>query len=113
MPVDDTTKKRIDEWIKKGGRNEYGDPKDTVYAGGNQRGMDRVLSPALFVQRVCLAFDSVQAGCQSLLDFLPGFVLRFIGAPARVFVWVRAQVDQRWHREFLRFAIQLEVHGKL
>ena len=35
MPVDDTTKKRIDDWIKKGGRNEYGDPKDTVYAGGN------------------------------------------------------------------------------
>jgi len=35
MPVDDNTKKRIDDWIKKGGRNEYGDPKDTVYAGGN------------------------------------------------------------------------------
>lgn len=35
MPVDDTTKKKIDEWIKKGKRNEYGDPADTVYAGGN------------------------------------------------------------------------------
>jgi hypothetical protein len=35
MPVDDTTKKRIDDWIKKNGRNEYGDPKDTHYAGGN------------------------------------------------------------------------------
>ena len=35
MPVDDTTKKKIDDWIKKNGRNEYGDPRDTVYAGGN------------------------------------------------------------------------------
>ena len=35
MGVDDTTKKRIDDWIKKEGRNEYGDPRDTVYAGGN------------------------------------------------------------------------------
>lgn len=35
MPVDDATKKKIDEWIKKNGRNEYGDPRDTVYAGGN------------------------------------------------------------------------------
>lgn len=35
MPVSDTTKKKIDEWIKKAGRNTYGDPKDTVYAGGN------------------------------------------------------------------------------
>jgi hypothetical protein len=35
MAVDDTTKKKIDEWIKKNGRNEYGDPRDTVYAGGN------------------------------------------------------------------------------
>lgn len=35
MPVDDTTKKKIDEWIKSKGHNEYGDPKDTVYAGGN------------------------------------------------------------------------------
>lgn len=35
MAVDDATKKKIDEWIKKSGRNEYGDPRDTVYAGGN------------------------------------------------------------------------------
>jgi hypothetical protein len=35
MAVDETTKKRIDAWIKKEGRNEYGDPRDTVYAGGN------------------------------------------------------------------------------
>jgi len=35
MALDDTTKKRIDDWIKKEGRNEYGDPRDTVYAGGN------------------------------------------------------------------------------
>ena len=35
MAVDDATKKKIDEWIKKKGRNEYGDPRDTVYAGGN------------------------------------------------------------------------------
>jgi len=35
MALDDTLKKRIDDWIKKEGRNEYGDPRDTVYAGGN------------------------------------------------------------------------------
>ena len=35
MALDDTMKKRIDDWIKKEGRNEYGDPRDTVYAGGN------------------------------------------------------------------------------
>jgi len=35
MALDDTIKKRIDDWIKKEGRNEYGDPRDTVYAGGN------------------------------------------------------------------------------
>jgi hypothetical protein len=35
MAISDTTKKKIEEWIKKSGRNEYGDPKDTVYAGGN------------------------------------------------------------------------------
>ena len=35
MPVDEKTKKRVDEWIKKTGRNTYGDPRDTVYAGGN------------------------------------------------------------------------------
>lgn len=35
MPIDEEQKKKIDEWIKKSGRNEYGDPKGTVYAGGN------------------------------------------------------------------------------
>jgi hypothetical protein len=34
MAVDDQTKRRIDEWIAKNGRNEYGDPKGSVYAGG-------------------------------------------------------------------------------
>jgi hypothetical protein len=35
MPsVDDATKKRIDRWIKERNLNSYGDPKDTVYAGG-------------------------------------------------------------------------------
>jgi hypothetical protein len=32
--VDDATRKRIEEWIRKNGLNEYGDPKGTVYAGG-------------------------------------------------------------------------------
>jgi hypothetical protein len=35
MAVDETTKQRVDEWIKKNGRNQYGDPADTMYAGGN------------------------------------------------------------------------------
>lgn len=35
MPVDEATKKRIDDWIEKSGRNPYGDPKDTFYTGGN------------------------------------------------------------------------------
>jgi hypothetical protein len=35
VPVNDEQKKKIDEWIKSSGRNEYGDPKETVYAGGN------------------------------------------------------------------------------
>jgi hypothetical protein len=34
MAVSDDVKKKIDEWIKKGGRNEFGDPVGTVYAGG-------------------------------------------------------------------------------
>jgi hypothetical protein len=34
MAIDDTTKQRIDRWIKQKGLNSYGDPKDTVYAGG-------------------------------------------------------------------------------
>jgi len=32
--VDDATKKRIDAWIRANNRNDYGDPKGTVYAGG-------------------------------------------------------------------------------
>ena len=32
--LDDQQKKWIDEMIKKKGLNEFGDPKDTVYAGG-------------------------------------------------------------------------------
>jgi hypothetical protein len=35
MAVSDALKKKIDDWIKAEDRNEYGDPKDTVYAGGN------------------------------------------------------------------------------
>lgn len=34
MAVDDDTRKRIDGWIRKEKRNEFGDPKGTVYAGG-------------------------------------------------------------------------------
>jgi len=34
MPVDDSTKQRIDRWIKDNKRNPFGDSKDTVYAGG-------------------------------------------------------------------------------
>jgi hypothetical protein len=33
-PIDEPTKKRIDDWIRKNGRNEYGDSPDTVYTGG-------------------------------------------------------------------------------
>ena len=33
--ISDKTKQKIDEWIKRSGRNQYGDSKDTVYAGGN------------------------------------------------------------------------------
>ena len=35
MAVDDATKRKIDDWIRREGRNEYGDPRGTVYAGGN------------------------------------------------------------------------------
>ncbi len=34
MPVDDETKRRIDQFIRERGLNEFGDPKGTVYAGG-------------------------------------------------------------------------------
>jgi hypothetical protein len=32
--IDDATKQRIERWIKEKGRNPYGDPQGTVYAGG-------------------------------------------------------------------------------
>jgi hypothetical protein len=32
--IDAETRARIDRWIKEKGRNSYGDPSDTVYAGG-------------------------------------------------------------------------------
>ncbi|HVF10614.1 MAG TPA: hypothetical protein VNA16_07420 [Abditibacteriaceae bacterium] len=35
MAIDNKLKRKIDEWIKREERNEYGDPKATVYAGGN------------------------------------------------------------------------------
>lgn len=35
MPVSDALKRKIDRWIEKEGRNPYGDPKGSVYAGGN------------------------------------------------------------------------------
>lgn len=35
MPVSEEQKKAIDDWIKKNGRNQYGDTPDTHYAGGN------------------------------------------------------------------------------
>lgn len=35
MPIDQATKTRIDDWIQKTGRNQFGDPPGTVYAGGN------------------------------------------------------------------------------
>ena len=35
MAISDALKRKIDDWIKREGRNEYGDPRGTVYAGGN------------------------------------------------------------------------------
>lgn len=32
--VDPETRQRIDRWIKENNLNPYGDPRDTVYAGG-------------------------------------------------------------------------------
>ena len=32
--IDDETRRRIDQWIRENGRNEFGDPPGTVYAGG-------------------------------------------------------------------------------
>lgn len=33
--MDDALKRKIDDWIERNGLNEYGDRRDTVYAGGN------------------------------------------------------------------------------
>lgn len=33
-PIDDETKRKIDRWIRENNRNQFGDKKDTVYAGG-------------------------------------------------------------------------------
>ena len=35
MPISEKTKQKIEEWIKREDRNPYGDPKGTMYAGGN------------------------------------------------------------------------------
>jgi hypothetical protein len=35
MDTSDKLKQKIDEWIKREGRNQFGDPLGTVYAGGN------------------------------------------------------------------------------
>ena len=32
--VDDETRRRIDRWLREAGRNEFGDPPGTIYAGG-------------------------------------------------------------------------------
>ncbi len=32
--ISDVLKRRIESWIRDEDRNEYGDPADTVYAGG-------------------------------------------------------------------------------
>lgn len=35
MPaIDEETKKRVDNWIRENGRNEFGDDPGAVYAGG-------------------------------------------------------------------------------
>lgn len=33
-PIDDETKKCVDRFLRERGLNDYGDSKDTVYAGG-------------------------------------------------------------------------------
>jgi hypothetical protein len=35
MTISDEAKRKIDRWIEQSGRNQFGDPKSTVYAGGN------------------------------------------------------------------------------
>ncbi len=32
--IDEETKRRIDQWIRENGRNEFGDDPGTAYAGG-------------------------------------------------------------------------------
>lgn len=32
--IDEETRRRIDDWIKKNGLNEYGDARGAMYAGG-------------------------------------------------------------------------------
>lgn len=32
--VDEETRKRIDQWLRANDVNEFGDPRDSVYAGG-------------------------------------------------------------------------------
>ena len=34
VAVDGETRKRVDQWIRENDRNEFGDPKGTMYAGG-------------------------------------------------------------------------------
>ena len=34
MAIDDDTKRRIEEWIRERGLNEFGDRPGTMYAGG-------------------------------------------------------------------------------
>lgn len=33
--IPEPLKRKIDQWIEREGRNQYGDPQGTVYAGGN------------------------------------------------------------------------------
>jgi hypothetical protein len=35
MSISEDVKQRIDAWIKQNGRNQYGDPPNTFYPGGN------------------------------------------------------------------------------
>lgn len=35
QPIGEELKKKIDSWIKVNDRNEFGDPKDTMYTGGS------------------------------------------------------------------------------
>lgn len=47
MPIDQAAKTRIDNWIKKTGSNQFGDPPGTVYAGGNPLFDERKPGPPL------------------------------------------------------------------